>query len=45
LGTHAVLQISVKAPVMVDVEGVTDLLEIALKELLGKKIPFTTQHA
>jgi DNA-directed RNA polymerases I, II, and III subunit RPABC2 len=38
LGTRA-LQISMNAPVLVDVEGETDPLEIAIKELREKKIP------
>ncbi|XXQ35116.1 RNA polymerase Rpb6 [Plasmodiophora brassicae] len=38
LGTRA-LQISMNAPVMVDLEGETDPLEIAMKELREKKIP------
>jgi DNA-directed RNA polymerase I, II, and III subunit RPABC2 len=38
LGTRA-LQISMNAPVMVDVAGESDPLEIALKELREKKIP------
>merc|ERR1712127_112587 len=39
LGTRA-LQISMNAPVMVELEGETDPLEIAMKELRAKKIPF-----
>eukprot|EP00762_Andalucia_godoyi_P005172 ANDGO_04013.mRNA.1 DNA-directed RNA polymerases I len=39
LGTRA-LQISMNAPVMVEVEGLTDPLAIARKELVMKKIPF-----
>lgn len=39
LGTRA-LQISMNAPVMVDVGNETDPLEIAYKELREKKIPF-----
>ena len=39
LGTRA-LQLSMNAPPMVDVEGETDPLEIAYKELREKKIPF-----
>ncbi|KAL3481216.1 DNA-directed RNA polymerase I, II, and III subunit Rpb6 [Aspergillus californicus] len=38
LGTRA-LQISLNAPVLVDLEGETDPLQIALKELAQKKIP------
>lgn len=38
LGTRA-LQISMNAPVMVDIGGETDPLQIARKELLEKKIP------
>ena len=38
LGTRA-LQISMNAPVMVDLEGETDALKIALKELRERKIP------
>jgi DNA-directed RNA polymerase I, II, and III subunit RPABC2 len=38
LGTRA-LQISMNAPVMVDLEGETDPLKIAMKELREKKIP------
>nr|CCA17772.1 DNAdirected RNA polymerase I putative [Albugo laibachii Nc14] len=38
LGTRA-LQISMNAPVMVDIEGETDPLKIALKELRDRKIP------
>lgn len=39
LGTRA-LQLSMNAPPMVEVEGETDPLEIAYKELREKKIPF-----
>ncbi len=39
LGTRA-LQLSMNAPPMVEVEGETDPLEIAYKELRQKKIPF-----
>lgn len=39
LGTRA-LQISMNAPIMVEAEGEKDPLEIALKELREKKIPF-----
>jgi DNA-directed RNA polymerase I, II, and III subunit RPABC2 len=38
LGTRA-LQISMGAPVMVELEGETDPLKIAMKELKSKKIP------
>ncbi|KAF0699266.1 Aste57867_10166 [Aphanomyces stellatus] len=38
LGTRA-LQISMNAPVMVDIEGETDPLKIAMKELAERKIP------
>jgi len=38
LGTRA-LQISMNAPIMVDLEGETDPLQIAMKELKQKKIP------
>ncbi|XP_062511063.1 DNA-directed RNA polymerases I, II, and III subunit RPABC2-like [Corticium candelabrum] len=38
LGTRA-LQISMGAPVMVELEGETDPLQIAMKELKAKKIP------
>lgn len=43
LGTRA-LQISMNAPVMVDPEGETDPLEIAMKELREKKIPFIVRR-
>nr|GEV39483.1 DNA-directed RNA polymerases II, IV and V subunit 6A-like [Tanacetum cinerariifolium] len=43
LGTRA-LQISMNAPVMVELEGETDPLEIAMKELRMKKIPFTIRR-
>mmetsp|Transcript_28287 Transcript_28287/g.79853 ORF Transcript_28287/g.79853 Transcript_28287/m.79853 type:complete len:134 (-) Transcript_28287:345-746(-) len=43
LGTRA-LQISMNAPVMVDLEDETDPLEIAMKELREKKIPFTIRR-
>ena len=39
LGTRA-LQISMNAPVMVELTGETDPLEIAAKELREKKVPF-----
>ncbi|KAK3508567.1 hypothetical protein QTP70_032901, partial [Hemibagrus guttatus] len=38
LGTRA-LQIAMCAPVMVELEGETDPLQIAMKELKGRKIP------
>lgn len=43
LGTRA-LQISMNAPVMVQLSGETDPLEIAMKELREKKIPFTIRR-
>ncbi|KAK4685030.1 DNA-directed RNA polymerases I, II, and III subunit RPABC2, partial [Tremellales sp. Uapishka_1] len=43
LGTRA-LQISMNAPVLVPVEGETDPLEIALKELAVKKIPLVIRR-
>ncbi|KAI4330886.1 hypothetical protein MLD38_029129 [Melastoma candidum] len=43
LGTRA-LQISMNAPVMVELEGETDPLEIAMKELREHKIPFTIRR-
>ena len=43
LGTRA-LQISMNAPVMVELEGETDPLQIALKELRAKKIPITIRR-
>ncbi|GMH36018.1 hypothetical protein BSKO_03886 [Bryopsis sp. KO-2023] len=43
LGTRA-LQISMNAPVMVELDGESDPLEIALKELKQKKIPFTIRR-
>ena len=43
LGTRA-LQISMNAPVMVPLEGETDPLDIALKELRARKIPFTIRR-
>eukprot|EP01098_Paradermamoeba_levis_P002220 TRINITY_DN1261_c0_g1_i3.p2 TRINITY_DN1261_c0_g1~~TRINITY_DN1261_c0_g1_i3.p2 ORF type:complete len:141 (+),score=52.30 TRINITY_DN1261_c0_g1_i3:58-423(+) len=39
LGTRAI-QISMNAPIMVELEGEVDPLEIAQKELREKKIPF-----
>ena len=38
LGTRA-LQISMNAPIMVDLEGETDPFQIALKELRAGKVP------
>ena len=43
LGTRA-LQISMNAPVMVELEGETDPLQIALKELRARKIPITVRR-
>jgi DNA-directed RNA polymerase I, II, and III subunit RPABC2 len=43
LGTRA-LQISMNAPVLVDLEGETDPLQIALKELREKKIPLVVRR-
>ena len=43
LGTRA-LQISMNAPVMVALEGETDPLQIALKELRQRKIPTTVRR-
>ncbi|WVF68531.1 hypothetical protein IAT40_003299 [Kwoniella sp. CBS 6097] len=43
LGTRA-LQISMNAPVLIPVEGETDPLEIALKELAAKKIPLVIRR-
>lgn len=43
LGTRA-LQISMNAPVLVDLEGETDPLEIATKELLQRKIPLVIRR-
>ncbi|XP_066389870.1 DNA-directed RNA polymerases II, IV and V subunit 6A-like [Miscanthus floridulus] len=43
LGTRA-LQISMNAPVMVELEGETDPLEIAMKELRARTIPFTIRR-
>ncbi|WRT69775.1 uncharacterized protein IL334_006766 [Kwoniella shivajii] len=43
LGTRA-LQISMNAPVLVPVEGETDPLEIALKELAAKKVPLVIRR-
>ncbi|KAH9604081.1 hypothetical protein KSS87_010421 [Heliosperma pusillum] len=43
LGTRA-LQISMNAPVMVELQGESDPLEIAMKELRERKIPFTIRR-
>lgn len=43
LGTRA-LQISMNAPVMVDIGEETDPLKIALKELQARKIPITIRR-
>ena len=43
LGTRA-LQISMNAPVMVELEGETDPLQIAMKELKAKKIPIVIRR-
>ena len=43
LGTRA-LQISMNAPVMVDIGDLTDSLDIAEKELNECKIPFTVRR-
>jgi len=43
LGTRA-LQISMNAPVLVDIEGETDPLMLALKELNQKKIPLVVRR-
>ncbi|ODQ64250.1 DNA-directed RNA polymerases I [Nadsonia fulvescens var. elongata DSM 6958] len=43
LGTRA-LQISMNAPVLVDLEGETDPLQIAMKELAQKKIPLVIRR-
>ncbi|VVA30893.1 PREDICTED: DNA-directed RNA [Prunus dulcis] len=43
LGTRAV-QISMNAPVMVELQGETDPLEIAMKELRERKVPFTIRR-
>uniref|UniRef100_A0AAV2KJB2 DNA-directed RNA polymerases I, II, and III subunit RPABC2 n=1 Tax=Knipowitschia caucasica TaxID=637954 RepID=A0AAV2KJB2_KNICA len=44
LGTRA-LQIAMCAPVMVELEGETDPLQIAMKELKGRKIPIIIRRA
>ena len=43
LGTRA-LQIAMNAPVMVELEGETDPLQIAMKELKAKKIPIVIRR-
>ncbi|ODV92844.1 hypothetical protein CANCADRAFT_21741 [Tortispora caseinolytica NRRL Y-17796] len=43
LGTRA-LQISMNAPVLVDLEGETDPLQIAMKELAERKIPLVVRR-
>ena len=43
LGTRA-LQISMNAPVMVELEGETDPLQIAMKELKQRKIPINIRR-
>jgi len=43
LGTRA-LQISMNAPVLVDLEGETDPLQISIKELREKKIPLIVRR-
>ncbi|CAL5220818.1 g2894 [Coccomyxa viridis] len=43
LGTRA-LQISMNAPVMVELNGESDPLDIAMKELREKKIPFIVRR-
>lgn len=43
LGTRA-LQISMNAPVLVDLEGETDPLQIALKELAARRIPLVIRR-
>lgn len=43
LGTRA-LQISMNAPVLVPIEGETDPLAIAMKELRAQKIPLTIRR-
>lgn len=43
LGTRA-LQISMNAPVLVDIEGETDPLQIAMKELAQRKIPLVLRR-
>ncbi|KAK6460393.1 subunit common to RNA polymerases I, II, and III [Scheffersomyces coipomensis] len=43
LGTRA-LQISLNAPVLVDIEGESDPLQIAMKELAQRKIPLVIRR-
>lgn len=43
LGTRA-LQIAMCAPIMVELEGETDPLQIAMKELKQRKIPITIRR-
>jgi DNA-directed RNA polymerase I, II, and III subunit RPABC2 len=43
LGTRA-LQISMNAPVLVDLEGETDPLQIAMKELAQRRIPLVIRR-
>lgn len=43
LGTRA-LQISLNAPVLVEIEGETDPLQIAMKELAQRKIPLVIRR-
>ena len=43
IGTRA-LQISLNAPVMVDLNGETDPLEIAARELRENRVPFTIRR-
>lgn len=43
LGTRA-LQISLNAPVLVDIEGETDPLQIAMKELTQRRIPLVIRR-
>ena len=43
LGTRA-LQIAMRAPVMVELEGETDPLQIAMKELKQRKIPIIVRR-
>ncbi|RLV90477.1 DNA-directed RNA polymerases I II and III subunit RPABC2 [Spathaspora sp. JA1] len=43
LGTRA-LQISLNAPVLVDIEGETDPLQIAMKELAQRKVPLVIRR-
>ncbi|EOY23107.1 DNA-directed RNA polymerase II subunit protein isoform 2 [Theobroma cacao] len=44
LGTRALQISSMNAPVMVELEGESDPLEIAMKELRERKIPFTIRR-